>query len=222
MNNSMAKVSYADDTRTIATSIAQTLKPLGYKKRRNCFNRRLQNGLIHQLSIFSVGAYSIDHGKFYIHAGCYIPEVELYRKNVVEPAWVTDSLCTIRGSFPPHYLRIHEVAENLGLITSHLDMALEALAHFGSYEAIIESDEQGYLSEPTTSQRKSALHFDTPRPIVIACVQLTRSENEKASMALQTYLSALASVENPHRGHIEAVSEWATKLGLGRFGSSTH
>ena len=205
-----APPSFAEETKKIAAVLAETLKPLGFRKRRNGFNRRLDCGLIHQLSIFSVGAYSIDHGKFYLHAGCYIPEAELYRKNVHGPNWVNDYHCAIRGSFPKAYLNIRKVAADPALISPHLDAALKALAAIEDYDSIIQAapDMGGGTSED------GALRFETPQPLVKTCILLARSDRDGASKTLRDYLDRLGAEATPHRGHIEVVSEWAAEIGL--------
>ena len=189
--------------------MGQRLKPLGFKKRRNGFNKRLDNGLIHQISIFSVGAYSIDHGKFYIHAGCYVPEAELYRKNVTEPKWVTDALCTVRGSFPESCLSLSKVATNLDTLTPHVDDVLEALASFDSYDCITEDTNIADQLSPEKS-----LWFETPQPIVKACIQFAREDAEGASRTIKQYLAVNKAAEEPHLAHIEVVAEWAEEMGL--------
>lgn len=192
--------------------MAQRLKPLGFKKRRNGFNRRLDNGLIHQLSILSAGAYSIDHGKFYIHAGCYVPEAEMYRKNVTDPKWITDALCTIRGSFPESYLNLlslKKAAENPDILTPFIDDALEALSSYNNYIGIT-----GNTCVADQLQPKKPLWFETPQPLVKACVQIKREDLEGASKTVQSYLTAQMEAKDPHLGHIEFVSEWAEELGL--------
>ncbi len=191
--------------------MAQRLNPLGFKKRRNSFNRRLDNGLIHQLSIFCVGAYSIDHGKFYIHAGCYVPEAELYRRNVADPKWVTDGLCVIRGCFPETYLSLSKVAANLDMLTPYLDDALEALASFSHHVDVTGDSSVADLSPP-----KKPLWFETPQPLVKACIQIAGDDAEGASTTLERYLAALNAEENPQLGHIETVSTWAAEMGLKR------
>lgn len=201
--------SFADDTKKISAFMKQTLKPIGFKKRGNNFNRRLENGLIHQLSIFSVGAYSVDHGKFYVHAGCYIPEAELYRENVIEPKWVPDYLCAIRGQFPEGYLSIRTVSANLNLLTPYLEEALQALACVDRYDNIT----RGTNMDRYSSSLKP-LFFETPEPLVKACILFARADKEGAAKTLQNYLEALKAEEKPHLGHIEAVSEWAGGIGL--------
>ncbi len=201
----------SEDAKVISAFMAQRLKALGFKKRGNGFNRRLENGLIHQLSIFTVGACSCDYGKFYVHAGCYVPEAELYRKHVTSPNWVTDSLCSIRGSFPKTYLSVREVAANLDSLTSHLDDALEALAYFNHYDSITGDTRVASQSPP-----KEPLMFETPQPLVKASIQLARADREEAAATLQQYLAALMSKENPHKRHIDVVSKWAVEMGLQR------
>jgi hypothetical protein len=201
--------SFSEDAKMISAFMAQRLKPLGFKKRRNGFNQRIDNGLIHQLSIFTVGAYSIDHGKFYVHAGCYVPEAELYRKNVIDPNWVTDGLCSIRGFFPKSYLSVREVAANLDLLTSHLNDALEALAYFNHYDSVT-----GDTNVASPYPPKEPLWFETPQPLVKACIQFTRGDREGASTTVQQYLSRLKANENPHSGHIEFVSNWLAEMRL--------
>jgi hypothetical protein len=209
--------SFAEDTKKIASFMAQTLKPLGYKKQRNSFNRRLENGLIHQLSIFSVGAYSADHGKFYVHAGCYVPEAELYRKNVTEPKWVPDYLCAIRGQFPRNYLSIRTVAANLELIVAHLNTALEMLTLFESYDPMLDVTPQSGrfdVEKPLAASENTHFFFETPKPLLAACILVARGDDEEASKTLQNYLAVLEAEEIPHLGHIEAVSDWAIEMGL--------
>lgn len=214
--------SFAEDTKIIVAFMAQTLKPLGYKKRRNCFNRRLENGLIQQLSIFSVGAYSIDHGKFYVHAGCYIPEVELYTNNTIDPKWVPDYLCAIRGCFPMHYLKIREVAADLDSLTPYLHRALDALAQFDTYDPITSYTTTSYttksahvdLTKRTLALEDAAVYFETPQPLVKVCILLARGDRAEASTTLQHYLAALQAKDDPHLGHINIVSEWATNMQL--------
>lgn len=201
--------SFSEDAKTISVFMGQRLKPLGFKKRRNGFNRRFDNGLIHQISIFSVGAYSIDHGNFYIHAGCYVPEAELYRKNVNEPKWVTDALCTVRGSFPESYLSLSKVAANLDMLNPHADDVLEALASFDGYDGIM-----GETNIADQFSPKKSLWFETPQPIVKACIQITREDAEGASRTIKQYLAAKKAAEKPHLGHIEVVTEWAEELRL--------
>lgn len=201
--------SFADETKKISAFMAQTLKPLGFKKRRNSFNRRLGNSLVHQLSIFSVGAYSIDHGKFYIHAGCYIPEAELYRKNAIEPKWVPDYLCAIRGHFPENYLSITKVAANLDLIKPHLEKALQALARVDQYN---------HVTSITLTDRRASplepLYFETPQPLVKACILLSQANKKEAARTLESYIEILKAEKNPHLLHIEIVSKWAVEVGL--------
>lgn len=197
--------------------MAQTLKPLGYKKRRNGFNRRLENGLIHQLSIFSVGAYSCDHGKFYVHAGCYIPEAELYRKNVIDPKWVPDYLCAVRGQFPQNYQSIRTVAANLDLIIPHLNTALEMLALFESYDPILDvTPLSGRFDarKPLSTSENTHFFFETPKPLLAVCILAARGDDEEASKILHNYLSVLKADETPHLGHIKVVSDWAIEMGL--------
>ncbi len=200
--------SFADDTKKIAAFLAETTRPLGFRKRRNGFNRRLDNGLIQQLSIFSVGAYSIDHGKFYLHAGCYVPEAELYRKHVSDPDWVNDYHCAIRGGFPENYVSIRTIAADLAAISPHLTAALDALTAFDDYDKIL-----GFAA-PQGAVNGLSLRFETPQPLVKACILLARSDRDGASKTVQDYLDWLNAKETPHRGHIEVVTEWAAEMGL--------
>ena len=209
MTNFGRPTSLAENTNTIAAFMAKMLKPLGYKKRRNGFNRRLDNGLIHQLSIFSVAAHSIDHGKFYVHAGCYIPEAELYRNNGTNPKWVPDYLCAIRGQFPKHYLKTRAVAANLDLITPHLHSALNALAQFDTYDPITCD-----MTKTSDASEDATLFFETPQPIVKVCILLARGDKENANTTLQHYLAVLKAKQDPHLGHIDIVSQWAKKMQL--------
>ena len=209
MTQSTNTLSYSEHAKTISTFLGQRLKPLGFKKRRNGFNSRFDNGLIHQISIFCVGAYSIDHGKFYIHAGCYVPEAELYRKNVTDPNWVNDALCAVRGSFPESYLSLSKVAANLDMLTPYANDVLEALASFDSYDQIMgETDIASHFSPQKT------LWFETPQPIVKACILVAREDAEGASRTIKKYLADRKAEEEPHLGHIEVVTGWAEELRL--------
>ncbi|WP_338550662.1 DUF4304 domain-containing protein [Roseovarius phycicola] len=209
MTKSTKTPSFSEDARAISAFMGERLKPLGFKKRRNGFNKRLDNGLIHQISIFSVGAYSIDHGKFYIHAGCYVAEAELYRKNVTEPKWVTDALCTVRGVFPENYLSLSKVAAKLSMLTPHVDNVLEALASFDSYDGIT-----GDTNIADQLSPKRSLWFETPQPIVKARIQISREDAVGASRTIQQYLATKKAAEKPHLAHIKVVVEWAEEMGL--------
>ena len=206
MTQSTKTQSVSEDAKAISVFLSRKLKPLGFKKRRNGFNRRLKNGLIQQISIFSVGAYLIDHGKFYIHAGCYVPEAELYRRNETEPKWITDALCTIRGGFPENYLSLSKFAADLDMLTPHIEDVLEALEAFDSYDAITQ--------DISIAVSQKSLWFETPQPIVKACIQIEKEDSEGASRTIKQYLTAAKAVEEPHLGHIEVVTEWAQKLSL--------
>lgn len=201
--------SFSEEAKKISASMGQRLKPLGFKKRSNSFNRRLENGLVHQVSIFSVGAYSIDHGKFYIHAGCYVPEAELYLQNAADPNWVTDALCTIRGGFPKDYLSLRKVAADLDLLSPHLEDALEALDCVSTYNQIMGEKKSGLQS---TEFEKFT--FGTPRPLVTACILIARKDAQEALKTIQQYLATLKASKCAQLGHIEVVSEWLKEIGL--------
>lgn len=217
MNQFDKSASFAEASKEIASFMSRVLEPLGYKKRRNGFNRRLENGLIHQISLVSIGAYSYNHGKFYVHAGCYVPEAELYRTNTNDPKWVPDYLCAIRGQFPEVPMSIRNVASNPNLVTPHLDIALRALADFENYDLIISDTAKGgqsYFANPKAALEEPVFSFETPQPILKSCVLLTRGDREGAAKTLRQYLAALQKTENPHLGHIEVVSKWAIGQGL--------
>ncbi len=204
------QASFSEQTKQISSHIATTLKPLGYRKRRNGFNRRLDNGLIHQISLFTVGAYSIDHGKFYIHAGCYVPEAELFLKNAQNPKWVIDAICTIRGSFPDTqqdghaYLSICKIAADPEQADPYLSRALASLSHFETYDQILNA---AVYAPP----------FDFSRPplaLVQACILIDRKDLSGATAILEMYLAGCEAEPQPHRGHIDFVASWAKSNGL--------
>ena len=192
--------SFAEYAKTIANEAATTLKQHGYRKKRNGFNRSLQNGLIHQISVFSVGAYSIHHGQGYFHAGCFVPEAELYRQNGSNPKWVNDYDCAIRGTIAGHgeaYFSLPSLARRPVEVSALVDECLNALAPVESYEGIAAWEAQ-----------KGPLRFETPKPIVMACLHFADGERERASQVIREYLEA---VGDSHPGHTAHVKTWAEK-----------
>ena len=196
--------------RNIVTHISPSLKTAGFRKQRNGFNRRLENGLIHQFSLFLIPAHSFYHGKFYFHAGCYVPQAELYRKNVTDPKWVPDSLCCIRGLFldevaeREEYLDVKAFSETPSKANTYVENALDALSRLSDPMRIFSGDEE---IDP--------FHFETPRELVLCCLLIGQGKLKRARTTLLTYLETVEKKEMQNRfTHISHVQEWATQQGL--------
>src|SRR5262245_42198568 len=76
--------------------VTAVLKPLGFRKFGNNYNRPAQDGLV-QVVNFQSGQYvSIFHGNFTVSVGVYVPCVALHEGNVPRGRAVTGAYCEIR------------------------------------------------------------------------------------------------------------------------------
>jgi Domain of unknown function (DUF4304) len=72
------------------------LKPMGFKKSGNYYNRSLADGLV-QVVGFQSGQYvSVLHGNFTVNLGVYVPCVAELEGNASRGRYVTDAHCEIR------------------------------------------------------------------------------------------------------------------------------
>ena len=96
----------------IVSAVAPLLRAANFRKRRHCFNREAEDGIVHVLN-FQMGAFQPPgtpdvpywrrnlYGRFTINLGVYSPEMALDEQS---SSWVNESDCQLRkraGDFAP-------------------------------------------------------------------------------------------------------------------------
>ena len=76
---------------------AEVLKPLGFRKSGNYFNREAEDGLVQVVGFQSGQAVSIFHGTYTVNLGIYIPCVAQLEGNFSRGRYVTDAHCEVRS-----------------------------------------------------------------------------------------------------------------------------
>lgn len=208
-------ISYGPEMKAIAAHFAPLLKEAGFRKRRNSFNRRFEDGITHQFGFFQIGAYSIGHGSFHLHFGVHVPEKSLYDGNPVPKDWVIDADCCIRLSIGPnspmnyhHAWPITATGEVLSDVLRGIDEGLRTLSRYRSRDAILAA-----TSEPETPNRdlKSMFFFEPPLGILKTCILLRDAQTEAAGREIAGYLK---KAESEHADHAAHVAQWARSQGI--------
>ena len=94
-----------DLAKSISAALTAVLKPVGFRKRANSFNRPAENGLVHQVSL-QLGSYDPSgihavpglvpdlYGRFRVNLGVYVPEMN--RMSSPRSRWINDYDCHLR------------------------------------------------------------------------------------------------------------------------------
>lgn len=178
----------------LANAIAPTMKAAGYRKRGKNFNRTLANGLIHEVSLYQLGAWSSLHGEFRLEFGCFVPEAELYRMNKPPESWKANYYCSIRGFLPGNSTwAISTSPKTVERVSQAVSDALNVL---------------DTLSDKTTlvanGLSRTELLFDTPPDILSACLLYADGEKQDALKIVNGRI-ADETISSGHRDHI---AEW--------------
>ena len=200
--------SYTPYAKTIVDHIAPKLKAAGFRKRRHRFNRALDDGLIHEFSLYLLSADSSGHGTGYFHAGCYVPAAELYERNGTDPKWVTSARCCIRDMFNndpkaawPGNFYVTAMAKDPSKADVHVERALKFLDGISTLEQIMAID-------PTAHKQG----IGTPLGIVQSCIAFDQGERGQAKELLSQYLAAARTRGSD--SHTEFIEDWAKEQGL--------
>jgi hypothetical protein len=77
--------------------VTKALKPLGFRRIGNYYNRSAEDGLVQVVGFQSGQAVSILHGNFTVNLGVYIPSIASLEGNSASGRAVTDAHCEIRS-----------------------------------------------------------------------------------------------------------------------------
>jgi hypothetical protein len=149
--------------------VTSALKPLGFRKFANNYNRPAADGLI-QVVNFQSGQYvSIFHGRFTVNLGVYIPCVALSEGNSAPGRAVAEFRCHIRqrlnalsGVGEDEWWPLDQRARwtGMGIAQALVRDGIPFLDRFNSYAAIVqrfESDGELPFSNPARSALVVAL-----------------------------------------------------------------
>jgi len=178
----------------LASAIAPTMKAAGFRKRGKNFNRTLTNGLIHEVSLYQLGAWSSLHGQFRLEFGCFVPEAELYRMNKPPESWKANYFCSIRGFLP----------DNSSWVISTSSKTVERVSKAASDALKVLDTLSNRSTLVANGLSRTELFFDTPPDILSACLLYSDGKKDDA-LKLVNDLVADETISSGHRDH---VAEW--------------
>jgi hypothetical protein len=190
--------------------VADALKPLGFRKSGNYFNRRVRDNLVQVVGFQSGQAVSVMHGNFTVNLGIYIPCIAELEGNGASGRYVTDAHCEIRS-------RLSDVA-NLGkskwwpldgsssstgrmIAEALVDSGVRFLDRYDGFDAVLERfDADGELP----------LHNAARSTLAAAIIQWSRGELDRSRE-----LFLLAQTMPSHNASFAAyVSNMRARCGL--------
>ena len=208
--------------KSISTSLHEVLKPAGFRKRANSFNRSVSDGLVHHVSV-QLGSYDPSgkhtvpgllpdlYGRYRINLGVYVPEMK--RMGSPRSTWINDYNCQLRwglGNFLPggfdqwwdlrDRLSVEEVSRVLA------ENALPRLDYFDNADRVLEAWEaEGPLAFGPITPKAAALD--------VADLLISRSRREDARELLVSYVEAVSIGD--HAGHKQYLRKYLVERELG-------
>jgi hypothetical protein len=89
--------SYQAELNRIQLTIAQDIKPLGFRKRGRTFNRPVgETGIVQVINFQAGGSLSHLHGQFTINLGIFVPEVWAALADRTAPNFIQEYFCEMR------------------------------------------------------------------------------------------------------------------------------
>lgn len=204
-----------DLAKTISAALSEVLKPAGFRKRANSFNRAAHDGLVHHVSV-QLGPYDPSgkhavpglvpdlHGRFRANLGVYVPEMN--RMGSPRSSWINDYNCQLRwglGDFMPGgFDQWWDLRDRLSVDEVSRVLATRALPHldlFSSAEHVLNAYEKHgpRAFGPITS---AAAALD------VADLLISRRRRWDAERLLQTYVDSVSLGDQT--GHKEYLREY--------------
>lgn len=195
---------YSAQLKTISLYIGQNLKGLGYRKRKNTFNRTLSNGLIHHISISDYKSYSHHCGRFNLNFGCFLPEVHQYTKGTEIRKWIEVEHCQIKGGFPRKGMfEIENFVPKLTHIDEYLLRAAHELSKIETRDAILAFEPVGTPLVVAVSKERIRI-----------CICLANDEIGTAKELFEQYLNRSQANPDLHPGALDTIKNWGKRLKL--------
>lgn len=204
-----------DIARSISAALSHVLKPAGFRKRNNSFNRTAQDGLVHHVSV-QLGPYDPSgihavpglvanlHGRYRINLGVHVPGMN--RMGPPRSSWINDYNCQMRwvlgdflaGGFDQWWdlrdrLSVEEVSQAL------TEQALPHLDQFSCVEEVLDAYRQqgarafGPIASPAVA-------------LDVADLLIARRRRDDAERLLQSYVESVNLGD--HAGHKAYLREY--------------
>ncbi|GAA1768111.1 DUF4304 domain-containing protein [Agromyces humatus] len=210
-----------DLAKSVSAALSEVLKPVGFRKRANSFNRTADDGLVHHVSV-QLGSYDPSgkhavpglvpdlHGRYRVNLGVHVPAMS--RMGSPRSTLINDYNCQLRwglGDFMPggfdqwwdlrDRLSVEEVSQVLAR------RALPHLDHFSSADRVLDAyNEQGPRAFGPITPKAAALD--------VADLLLARNRIEEARRLLATYVESVR--RGDHAGHKEYLREYLAERGF--------
>ena len=138
----------SDIAKSISAAMSQVLKPAGFRKRANSFNRTAQDGLVHHVSV-QLGAYDPSgkhavpgllpdlYGRYRVNLGVFVPEMN--RSGTPRSTWINDYNCQLRwglGDFlPGGFDQWWDLRDRLSVEVVNRELTTKVLPHFEHFNS---------------------------------------------------------------------------------------
>ncbi len=194
----MTSLDISDGALLVVALIAPKLRELGFSRKGVSFNRRRDEGIFHEISVFEAPRWMEGFGDVFLRFGCYVPETSTYIKTDTAPSyWVTNEACAIRASLPKEMgwpFDMPASPTSLAEIQSTLQQGLEVLDQLNDRLSLFEVVEKSDIFS-------SAI----PKPVFDTCVVGQSGDQHTASSMIRQYFDSL---EKPNE-HADYVKKWA-------------
>ena len=151
--------------RAAQVPVTEALKPLGFRKSGNYYNRHAKDGLVQVVGFQSGQAVSTLHGNFTVNLGVFVPCIAQLEGNSPRGRYVTDAHCEVRSRLSDvaklggdKWWPLNESSSKSGAIVASAigSHGIPFLERYASYEAILDRfNEDGEL--PFHNPARSAL-----------------------------------------------------------------
>lgn len=216
-----------DLAKTISTALSDSLRPAGFRKRANSFNRIVRDGLVHHVSV-QLGPYDPSgihavpglvpdlHGRYRVNLGVYVPEMN--RGGSPRSNWINDHNCQLRwglGDFMPGgFDQCWDLLDRLSVEEVSRVLASRALPHldlFSSADQVLDAFEaEGPRAFGPITPASAALD--------VADLLLARRRRADAERLLREYVQFVS--RGDHGGHKEYLRGYLTQREFESLGRS--
>ena len=141
--------------RAAQAPVTETLRPLGFRKGGNYYNRQAEDGLVQVVGFQSGQAVSTLHGNFTVNLGVFVPCIAQLEANSPRGRYVTDAHCEVRSRLSDiaklgkdKWWPLDDSSSKSGAVVASAlrSHGIPFLERYASYEAILERfDEDGAL-----------------------------------------------------------------------------
>lgn len=211
----------SDLAKSISTAMRQVLKPAGFRKRANSFNRVARDGLVHHVSV-QLGSYDPSgkhavagllpdlYGRYRVNIGVFVPEMN--RGGPPRSTWINDYDCQLRwglGDFlPGGFDQWWDLRDRLSVEEVNRELTAKVLPyfeHFNSAEQLLDEwDAQGPRAFGPTTPEAAALD--------VADLLLAQQRREEAERLLETYIESVGL--DGHPGHRQYLRRYLNDRGF--------